>query len=612
MCGICGIISFNGEDVERRQIKKMMDKIRHRGPDDEGMFFHKRIGLGFLRLSILDLTSGGHQPMQDESGRYTITFNGEIYNYIELRKQLLKKEYKFHSKTDTEVLLKAFIEWDKDCLEKLNGMFAFAIYDKESERLFAARDRFGIKPFYYYKDHDQFLFSSEIPPVLAVLKREKVRANRKAIFSYLTYNRTDHANYTFFEDIYKLKPGSFLNIKGNDFDVKQWYYLSDNLNKPLNNADEFKQLFNSSVKLRLRSDVPVGVCLSGGLDSSSIVSTLIKEHQKHDLNTFSAIYNDFSKDESAFIKMYENQLQNMYYITPTARTLLSDFDDFIKFHGEPVSSSSPYAQYKVMELAKNYVTVTLDGQGADEQLGGYHYFYGFLFKGLLAQLRLLKFMSEGYHYFKQHRSFFGYKSLLFFLLPNKLKTTARANQKDYIAQEFTENYSSEIENIDNLYSSKNLQQSLLNHFNYKLEHLLKWEDRNAMSHSIESRVPFLDHHLVERCLSTEENKIIHKGYTKYILRQSMKGALPEKIRLRQDKIGFATPEDQWFREDFFIEFIKELINSQKFQQRNLYDVEKVKVLYNKHLDNKVNISKEIWKWINLELWYQKFIDKKIY
>lgn len=609
MCGICGAFSFDRTHIKEEDIRTMMENIRHRGPDDEGFFLNKHIGFGFQRLSILDLSSAGHQPMQDSSGRYTIVFNGEIFNYIELKNKLKAKGYDFRSNTDTEVLLSAFIEWGAECLHRLNGMFAFAVYDRERERVFMARDRYGIKPLYYFHDHNRLIFSSEIPSLLSVLDKSEIIQNNQALFDYLAFNRTDQTTSTFFKNINKLQHGHYIIIQGNNLNIERWYKLEDRVNTPFQSPEEFRELFSSSIKLRLRSDVPVGVCLSGGLDSSSIVSTLLKDFNKADLNTFSAVYgeNKFG-DESRYINLYRSQLKNMHFITPNAETLFNDMFQFVEAHGEPVPSTSPYAQFKVMELAKEHVVVTLDGQGADESLAGYHYFFGNYFKELLYSARMLKLLNESFHYLNIHKSIFALKTFAFFLLPESLKTKARLQEKGYINQAFIENHSSDNVIAGQLYDSTNLQKALLNHFEYKLEHLLKWEDRNSMWFSLESRVPFLDYRFVEKTLALPSEKVIQKGYTKYILREAMKGVLPEKIRLRQDKVGFGTPQDEWFRTAKFEDFIKQIITSKRFREREIFDAEKVQKLYEAHLKNEVNISKEIWKWINTELWFNKFID----
>lgn len=608
MCGICGIINFNSSPVSEESIRKMMHMQKHRGPDDEGVFLHSNVGLGFVRLSIIDLSPAGHQPFHSNNEHYVMVYNGEIYNYIELRAELKALGHSFHTQTDTEVLLNAYRQWGKDCLHRLNGMWAFVIYNKQSGEIFGARDRFGIKPFYYQHTDDQFLFASEIPPILKISK-EKPQADMQSVFDYLAFNRTDQTEATFFNKIKKLQHGHCFTINNSGLKISQWYNLRDNLKAPFINADEFKEYFNSSIQLRLRSDVPVGVCLSGGIDSSSITSTLIKDFDKKDLHTFSAVYEaGQSGDESQFIHIYDSQLNNMHLIKPTANSLFKDLTDFVRCHAEPLPSTGIYAQYKVMQLAAENVVVTLDGQGADEELAGYHYFYGFYFKDLLKRAKLGKLSAEIYYYLLKHRSLFGIKSFLYFLLPKYLKTQARVSEKVYINDDFAKQYKDDNSIAGNVYGSSSLHDALLDHFEYKLEHLLKWEDRNSMHFSLEARVPFLDYRLVEKIMSTKAELLINKGMTKYLLRESMRDTLPEVIRMRKDKVGFDTPQDEWFRTAQWQVFVNGILDSPLFADRNIIDANKAKILYKKHLNKKINISQEIWKWVNLELWFREFID----
>jgi asparagine synthase (glutamine-hydrolysing) len=615
MCGICGIISKKrGSSESSELVSRMMQSIKHRGPDDEGKFTEDQISLGFVRLSIIDLTPLGHQPMFSADNRYNIIFNGEIYNYIELREELLTKGYRFRSKTDTEVLLYSYIEWGEDCLHKLNGMWAFAIYDNLKKELFCARDRFGVKPFYYYADNSEFIFASEIPPILTATGPGS-EPDYQTIFEYLVFNRTDQTEKTFFKNIKKLQHGCSLRINLKEIKpvIKTWYLLKEKVQSAAGFKDhsEYRELFSSAVGLRLRSDVPVGVCLSGGIDSSSIVSVLLKDYSFNELNTFSAVYGKGKRgDESSFIDEYRGIVKNMHFTTPTADTLYNDLDCFIRAHSEPIPSTSPYAQYKVMEAAKNHVVVTLDGQGADEELAGYHYFFGFFFKELLNKFNLTKLISESAFYLNNHRSVYGLKTFLYFMLPETFKTKARVDEKGYLSRNFTANYSKGNTIAGELYSSGTLNEALLDHFEYKLEHLLKWEDRNSMWFSLESRVPFLDYRLVEKTLASDPGMKINKGMTKKILREAMSGTLPEKIRLRKDKIGFLTPEDEWFRGEKFRRLVTDILSSESFRDRNIIEPGKSMDLYKKHLAGEINISKEIWKWINLELWFRKFIDGK--
>ena len=607
MCGICGIIKFDGSKPDPQAILNMMQIMKHRGPDDQGTFFNDNVGLGHVRLSIIDLSEAGHQPMFSSDGRYCMIYNGEIYNYIELKEELIKLGRSFKTQTDSEVLLEAYCEWGEKCLDRLNGMFAFAIYDIQERSIFCVRDRYGIKPFYYLHEKNIFAFCSEIPPLLTLLDN-KPEPDQLAIFDYLTFNRTDQGERTFFKNIKKLQHGHTLKIKDRNTIITRWYDLSSKIIDVDISAEKYLELFDSSLKLRLRSDVPVGVCLSGGLDSSSIVADLVKIHNLTDLHTFSAVHGKgVTGDESEFIDEFKPILKNMHYTSPTMETLYADLEIFIRCQGEPVPSTSPYAQFKVMELAKKNVVVTLDGQGADECLAGYHYFFGFYFYELLRKFKFLTLSIETFNYLKNHKSIFGLKSLAYFLLPKDLQDKNRIASRNYLDHDFQQ-LSKESSLTSDLYSAQSLRKSLINHFEHKLEHLLKWEDRNSMWFSLESRIPFLDYRLVEATLGLPANRIINKGTTKKILRDAMQGILPEKIRNRRDKIGFLTPESIWFRQPGFQVLISELINSKSFSQRGYFNPKQCQLIYNQHLNGKKDASRDIWKWIHLEMWAQMFID----
>lgn len=605
MCGICGIINFNKEPVEEVLIRKMMQKIKHRGPDDEGLFIDQNYGFGFVRLSILDLSPLGHQPMFDQNNRFMIIHNGEIYNYIEIREELKKKSYTFRSNTDTELILYSYIEWGEDCLNKFNGMWAFVIFDKIKREVFASRDRFGVKPFYYFKDNNRLIFASEIKSILPLVNRD---ANNKIIYDYLLFNRTDHTEETFFKGIKKLQHGHYFKIKEGKIVFIKWYNLSVKINNKYLSPEDYRKLFNDSLKLRLRADVPIGVSLSGGIDSSSIVTSLIKDFGLIDLNTFSAIYGkDEPTDESDFIDEFKKSVKNMHFTNPSAESFFNDFEDFIDAHNEPVPDIGPYAQYKVMELASKYVTVTLDGQGADEQLAGYHNFFSIYYLELLRKLKVLTFIKENIQYLKKHKKLIVYNYLAYYILPIGFQNRINSGLFPSVSIEFIEENKLTSNISKNLYKPKSLNESLFQHLEYKLEHLLRWEDLNAMHFSIESRVPFLDYRLVEATLSTPSSQKIYQGETKYLLREALKDILPIKITNRKDKKGFSNPRDKWFRSARFQKYIFELINSESFKNRGYFDSTIVDKLYHNHLDGKIDRSKEIWKWINLEVWFRKFI-----
>jgi len=608
MCGICGIINFDNKPVRESPLREMMLIMKHRGPDDEGVYIKDNIGLGFVRLSILDLSAAGHQPMFSSDKRYAILLNGEIFNYIELREELKSKGYLFRSGSDTEVLLSSYIEWGESCLDKFNGMFAFAILDTLTNNLFAARDRFGIKPFYYYFDQHQFLFASDIPPILKILNHKR-EPDKSIIFDYLAFNRTNHSEKTFFKDIQKLQHGHTLSVKSGKININCWYSLYNMLSEHKSfvfNEKEFLKELESSINLRLRSDVPVGTCLSGGLDSSAITSLVLNNKPDVDLHSFSAVYQKGQKgDESEYIAEFKEKNLKIHYTFPSVYTLLDDLDKFISCLPGPVPSTSIYAEYKVMELAKQYCTVLLNGQGADELMAGYHYFYGYYFRDLINENSWGKLLNELFQYTRLHRSIYGLKTLGFSYSPRSLRHFKNHN---FINRDFYNIYYNKSNKLfDDFYKSKTLKEFLIKHFEYKFEHHLLWADKTGMQFSLETRFPFLDHNLVEKTLSIPSENYIKNGYTKVILRNSLKGIMPEKIRMRKDKIGFSTPESDWFKDNKLQSLLAEVIGSDSFKERGYFNVDqckkKLKLLqrYNKY-------NSEFWKMIHLELWFRKFID----
>jgi asparagine synthase (glutamine-hydrolysing) len=609
MCGIAGIVNLNNNSANPAIVQDMMNIMKHRGPDDEGIFTKDNICLGHVRLSIIDLSAAGHQPMFSADQRYCIVFNGEIYNYVELKKELEGK-YIFKTRTDTEVLLASYLVWGEDCLNKFNGDFAFVIYDQQNNEIFGARDRFGIKPFYFYNDDKTFMFASEIKAIIPHIQAPK--PNNKLIFEYLIYNRTDQSDETFFENIVKLKHGHCFTVKNNKLSIRRWYNLAEKINHPTPmTPEQYREELKSSINLRLRSDVPLGVSLSGGIDSSAVTSIVFHDFGVKDLKTFSAVYEKGNwADESVFIDTYKDTLSHMYYTQPTADVFYNDFKNFIRAQGEPVAAIGPYAQYKVMELAHGNVVVTLDGQGSDEMLGGYHYFFGGYFKELLKQLNILTLTRESMAYLLKHHSFYAFKYMAYYMLPVSQKKNVGSKLFGSVNKDFFNSHNTASTIDADLYNPSTLNESFLQHFEHKLEHLLKWDDLNSLSFSIESRVPFLDHNLVEKTLSLPSNQVIHNAVTKHILRESVKDVLPPSIYNRKDKKGFTTPSDSWFRSQIFQKFITNMLNSQSFKERGYFDVDDCKRKYQLHLEGKADLSKDIWKWINLEVWFQEFIDKK--
>lgn len=607
MCGICGIYNVNRKDVDPKLLSVAADAMAHRGPDSRGSFVKGNLGLASTRLSILDLSENGNQPMFSPDKRFCIVYNGEVYNFVELRERL-KSKYKFISGTDTEVVLYSFMEWGHDCLDKFNGMFAFAVYDMREDILFLARDRFGIKPLYYYYDGKEFIFSSELKAFKKFFGRLAV--NETVMYNHLVFNRTDYDENTFFKNIKRLPHGHKIVMNKAGFSITRWYNLAERLRQGYNSPEELRHDLTRSIKLRLRSDVPIGVCLSGGIDSSSILSILLDDLKVEKPQTFSAVYgeNEFG-DESKYIGEFKNRAgDGMHTCRLTSGEFLSNIDDFTYYIDEPVPGPGPYVHYHVMKLVEGQAVVLLDGQGGDEEFAGYHYFFGFLFRELAGRGNIARLSREIACYLRRHRSLLGIKSFLYFSLPNSLKSRIKMmSGAGCLSKDFTSVFKHESTIPDFLYSATGLQEALLQHFEHKLEHLLKWEDRNSMRFSLESRVPFLDHHIVERALSLPSDFIIRNGQTKWILREALKDILPPAIMRRRDKMGFDSPCAAWFREEGFQKLILQILHSETFKSLPYFNAKKCLDLYQAHRQNRVDASIQIWKWINTELWYNKFI-----
>ena len=561
MCGIAGIIQLNSSGYSKEHLKKMTDALAHRGPDGEGLWQNEtgNVLLGHRRLSIIDLSEAGNQPMH-YLNRYTIIHNGEIYNYIELKEELQKKGYSFHSQTDTEVIAAAYDCWQELCVDHFDGMFAFAIWDATKEELFAARDRFGEKPFFYFYDGKQLLFASEMKALWAA-GIDRI-PNQKMLFNFITIGYTDNPEEpgeTFFDNIHKLPAASALTYDTNKNEIileKYWDIDPEEENKKITDKealDQFNYLLTCSVKRRLRSDVAIGTSLSGGLDSSSIVS-FINEQQaaNYKSQTFTAVFPGYEKDESAFSKQIADRFDLQQFTTAiTADQLADDWEKLCYHHEEPFGSASVYAQYKVFELAKQQdVKVLLDGQGADETLAGYHKYYKWYWQELFRNRKLsgskeLKAATEIGVGEK-----FGFKNIIAAYFPGFATVTLenqyllKAIQLEDLTKDFVKLQSKEAYYTTPDHFTLN---GVL-HFNtciHGLEELLRYADRNSMAHGREVRLPFLDHTLVEFIFSLPSHYKIRKGWTKWILRETMKTKLPESIAWRKEKIGFEPPQKSW-------------------------------------------------------------------
>jgi len=643
MCGIFVFLDLGNNKVNRHTLENMSNSIAHRGPDDCGYAFFELLGnqrmmesrepieqqdldqlkgilvFGHRRLSIIDLTEAGHQPMCNEKGNLWVIYNGEIYNYKELTDELCKRGHIFKSRTDTEVILHAYEEWGTECLSHFNGMWAFALWDKDRKRLFCARDRFGIKPFYYYLAGKKFILASEIKAILQDPEIKK-SPNHNRVYDYLAYGYLDHTEETFFQNIYQLRGSHYLTLDIREEDLsldihRYWDLKPEKQEMKCRFEERFFELFEDSVRLHMRSDVPVGTCLSGGLDSSSIVCVARRFLNSNVHKTFSSCFEDKKYDERDFIsKVVEVSGSEFHYIFPTAEDLFKEIGNLIWYQEEPFGSTSIYAQWNVFKLAqRNQIKVILDGQGADELVAGYHHYFGFYLGELLRHLRFQKFFSE----YRKIRTLHNYslwwliRHLTFSLIPPQCFDIVRKQVLLYRERWFrSDNYN--LEKIRFPQKFKNIFLDRLYHslMNFSLPGLLHYEDRNSMAHSIEARVPFLDYRLVEFVFSLPIDQFIRDGVTKVVLREAMKGILPEAVRNRKDKMGFVTPEDIWFRTSLR-KYIHEIIYSKSFAERGYFDMETIETAFKSHCEEKINISNTIWRWVNLELWFRVFIDKNV-
>ncbi len=660
MCGIFGVWNVQKRPLELQAMLNSVHAIRHRGPDDEGFllvdtetrdaipcsgsdsvtqlglgrieeYYQPRFDLlfGFRRLSILDLSQAGHQPMSNVDGSLWIVFNGEIYNYIELRSELQALGYIFHTQSDTEVILNAYHAWGMDCLNRFNGMWAFALYDKRKNRIFCARDRFGIKPFYYHFNDGRFLFGSEIKTLLGHSGIPRT-PNEAVIYDYLAYGILDHTEETFYQGIKQLLPAHYLILEGRSISIQRYWDIDPN-NKFDIGSDEkamqeysrrFFEIFEDAVRIHLRSDVPIGSCLSGGLDSSAIVTmtnrlllsvggidpTVIGDRQK----TFSSCFDDSRFDERRYIKdIVAITSAESNYIFPSPTNLMEELPKLMHHQDEPFGSTSMYAQWCVMKLAGQHgMRVLLDGQGSDEMLAGYTPFFDTYWGTLAASGDLNRMMNE----WNAHRELRGasmsylLQHTLFALAPRSMQRQVRFNRgSQALSPDFSGRYRDRFFDSNPTHSHSLMNERLyLFTAQTSLPALLRYEDRSSMAHSIESRVPFLDYRLVEYIFSLPDHQKINKGYTKAVLRNALGELIPQQILKRTDKMGFVTPEHVWFADELK-SWADEIINSPEFKSRGYFDHQRVLKVTQEYQNQRRDIGFALWRWINLELWLREYV-----
>ena len=674
MCGISGIWD---KQQQLASIANMNQIQRHRGPDDEGfVFINSQTGewqsgsgvethvgvnlvpqksinkeqydlaLGNRRLAILDLTAAGHMPMSYADGKLWLTHNGEVYNYRELRWELEQLGYTFSSDTDTEVILAAYAHWGVDCLSHFNGMFAFALWDSSKRRLFCARDRFGIKPFYYHWSGSLLVFASEIKSLLQHPSVPRM-PNDQTIFDYFARGLSDHGEETFFDGVLSLRPGHFLlaDIPGEHITTHKWWQADINtsfeeVSGPSENEvyEQFADLLEDATRLRLRSDVPVGTCLSGGLDSSSVVCLanrllmdervipdhLVGEHQK----TFTARNREEEIDEYQFSHLIAQQTgaeENIVF--PSGETLWQEIESFVWNMDEPVDSTSQYPQWNVMRLAKERgVTVLLDGQGGDEILAGYYAY----FPPYLSQVRQQRGVLSSFkatwdvcrvggapvvNVLWQHinnRFPWRLRQVTNKIVPQRSTPGGGGSglNQSQISREFMSRFWDRRWQPSGEVDSNGLVGVLYNDLtSTNLPKLLRYEDRNSMAFSLETRLPFLDYRLVEMVFSLPLNYRINQGWNKWLLRRSLSHILPQEVSWRRSKLGYPVPEFKWLMQGS--NYIRGLLKEHDNEQLAAYIEPGVLRKIRELPDNELAATPGLWRIVNLIIWLDQFFNKSL-
>lgn len=626
MCGIIGWKS-GSKKIDSGIVRKMADSIAHRGPDGEGFYYSddNSLCLGHKRLAVIDPESG-LQPMRSFDEELVITFNGAIYNFLELRRELIGLGYPIKTYSDTEVLIYAYKHWGIECLDKLNGMFAFAIHDKAKKIIFGARDRLGEKPFYYFYNKKDFIFASEIKAILAS-GAVKASLDNESLHEYLTFQYYLDNN-TLFKDIVKLKPGYYfiLDETSMRLDINQYWDVVYKRDMDVQSedyyVDKLRHLINSSIVLRLRADVPIGSHLSGGIDSS-IVATLNAMHLGDNLKleTFTGKFAEGSDyDETKYAIQVSQEINSNYNeILIKDSDFIENIYDIIWHMDEPQAGPGVFSQYMVAKYASKKVKVILGGQGGDETFLGYTRYFiayyekmlkrnieekGSYYQNVLNAMTPNLFQMNGYQPMIQDffaKGFFNEDVKRYFRLSDRFSSNVGIFSKEFLQQDYNS-----FEKFNKIFSKHNT--SIVNKMSYLdtkvfLPSLLHVEDRTSMANSLESRVPLLDYRIIEFAATIPANIKFKDGISKYLLKKAFKNIVPDNVLSRKDKKGFPTPTNLWFKTSLN-GWVKELLLDKKTLERGLYEKNELLNL----VDGNSKFNRSLWGVINLELWHRCFID----
>ena len=659
MCGIAGVINFNAKPPNLARLEAMGQAMLHRGPDGGGTEIKDSCGLVHRRLAILDLSDAGKQPMSTVDGRFWISHNGEVYNYIELRKELEAKGHQFRSGTDTEVILNAYREWGCEAFSRFNGMWGLAIYDVKRKVLILSRDRMGIKPLFVHSNKERLLFGSEIKALLSY-DPSIAKLNYDAAGRFLEHSFLPYEPDTFFEGIVSVPAGTTLEITQDGQQTSESFWTFTPLESPRSlsmrdAAEEFRDLLTDSLRLRFRADVPVGTCLSGGLDSSSLVALSSKKLGLHP-EAFSAVYTEEKYNEAEFVRIMVNEFGlKGHEVSPRGTNLNEIAHDIIYHQESPVYGPGLFSQWQVMKLATPHVTVLLDGQGGDELFGGYFYYFPFLAQilferakrgdvsalhELLSNAREIKAMT-GHDYYAGIFRNKPKRWLKQQLVRNKnraLRELHRTTESLPAARELLKalNLGDGLAEASGNRGPKIVHHQLWEAMKYQdqsyktpavvtgnpltdklwadvtqqsIPSLLRYEDRNSMAYSLEARVPLLDHRIVEFAFSIANELKIDGTWTKQVIREATRGILPESIRARKNKMGYPTPFASWLRMPENVTWLRDVLASKQFNDRGFVSRDFVENLINQHVHQGKDHSWQLCRMISFEVFCQKFLDK---
>jgi asparagine synthase (glutamine-hydrolysing) len=599
---MCGVSGFYGPR-SRPLLEAMTNCLIHRGPDGLGYRETDAASLGMRRLSIIDIATGG-QPMTTADGRLHLVYNGEVYNFRELRSELEALGHTFRTHSDSEVVLEAYAAWGMDAFRRFNGMWGLAILDERGDapRLILSRDHFGIKPLYYARWKDRILFGSEIRSILADPTFPR-RVDDDVMFDYLANGLFDHTSKTFFEGIESVPAASCVEIDGGGIRTTRYWegtLAEDGSPDPA----VFRAVFERAVARRLVSDVPVGTCLSGGLDSSSITVVLAEQLRRASpdsqslgdrLQTFSAVFPDDSIDESTYIDSVVGATHaESHRVAPTHHGLITELEDLVRQVEMPMISSAPYAMWNVMRMARKHVTVLIDGQGGDELLGGYDVYPYVYLRELLRRRQLRQLAVEA----------FRWRGVLLPLIANRVLARFRgAPDASFLRPSFLRAHRS----AGDARSQDDVKLRLLQDLTtYSLPPLLRYEDRISMAQSVETRLPFLDQELVETVLRLPTSAILDHGRSRRILREALRSSLPKRIYQRVKKIGFTTPEFRWFRDEQ--PALQQILQSASFTARPYWDGPAIARAFRLACEGRGRRSLFFWRALNAEMWLRVYID----